>query len=101
MPNGRERAVFALLVAFAAVVGLIGFVVGRRTAQTPEPEVRVVHRPPVARLNERRREISREAVKKTNAQRYRCGECDMETTPGPLARHQRRTGHEGRIRVDG
>jgi hypothetical protein len=93
--------VFALGVALAVVAGLVGFVVGRRTAPKPEPEVRVVPRRPVPRLNERRREISREAVKKTNAQRYRCGGCDMETTPGPLARHQRRTGHQGRIRVDG
>lgn len=87
----------ALGIALAAVAGLLGFVIGRRTAPRPEPEVRVVHRPPVTRLNERRREISREAVKKTNSQRYRCGECEMETTPGPLARHQRRTGHEGRF----
>jgi hypothetical protein len=92
--------VFALVVALTVVAGLVGFVVGRHTAERPEPEVRVVHRPPVTRLNERRREISREAVKKTNAQRYRCGECGLETTPGPLSRHQRRTGHEGRVRVD-
>jgi hypothetical protein len=91
--------VFALGIALAVVFALAGFVVGQRTAPSSEPEVRVVHRPPVARLNERRREISREAVKKTNAQRYRCGECEVETTPGPLARHQRRTGHEGRVRV--
>jgi hypothetical protein len=92
--------VFALGLALAAVAGLAGFVLGRRTVQRsePEPEVTVVHRPPV-RLNERRRELSREVVKKVNSQRYRCGGCDMETSPGPLARHQRRTGHEGRVKV--
>jgi hypothetical protein len=31
--------------------------------------------------------------------RYRCGECEMTTTSGPLSRHQKATGHVGRNKV--
>jgi hypothetical protein len=32
-----------------------------------------------------------------NSDRYRCGDCEMVTTAGPLTAHQRATGHEGRF----
>lgn len=34
-----------------------------------------------------------------NALRYRCLECGMVTSPGPLGTHQKATGHSGRTRV--
>ena len=33
------------------------------------------------------------------AQRYRCGACDLTTSPASLGNHQRLTGHRGRERV--
>jgi len=36
----------------------------------------------------------------SNDTRYRCGGCEMATVSGALARHQRKTGHTGRTRVE-
>lgn len=45
--------------------------------------------------------VSKEAklrgLKITNSRRFKCGECDMITTSGPLSRHQKLSGHAFRI----
>lgn len=35
----------------------------------------------------------------TNAQRWECMQCGMVTLPGPLGKHQSRSGHVGKVRI--
>lgn len=39
------------------------------------------------------------ACKITNAQVWKCETCGMETKVGPLGKHQKRSGHTGRLRI--
>lgn len=41
----------------------------------------------------------REVTALINAKRVRCGQCDVVSTPGPLATHQRASGHTGRVEL--
>jgi hypothetical protein len=89
-----ERA--AILAFFALVGAVVGFALGRRR---PADGLVVVgdakgKHPGLAAAG--RKGI---AVSGMNNDRFRCGTCDMETTAGPLSRHQRATGHEGRFKV--
>ena len=41
----------------------------------------------------------KKAGKATCSQKYKCSECDMTTTPGCMGKHQKFSGHVGKIRI--
>lgn len=59
--------------------------------EAAEPAARVV--------STKRREASQRAVNELNSRRFRCGQCEYESTAGPLGVHQKKAQHSGRVEV--
>ena len=61
-----------------------------------DPEVRERRAAPISRAMKGNPKVSAAATAR-NKRRYCCAECGMESSPGGIGRHQRATGHSGRV----
>jgi hypothetical protein len=78
-----------------------------RNSRTPEGKARSLAAMQISMNTERRSDAGKKGGKiggpkacvLTNAQRWRCVECGMVSLPGPIGKHQSRSGHIGKERV--
>ena len=93
-----------LVVVTAALGSAAGYAVGRfAPVAGPAAEASTGLTEQVGPKNPRLAAAGRRGITASgmNARRYRCKGCGMETTAGPLTRHQQATGHDGRASVPG